>query len=136
MYLFGAVMLLIWLILIPLFMGLPFAGLGLEREKKLSTAIICGYMEMWALFQVIAVMFVLTTNDFDHVVYTFGIVSIAMAVIAFVWAHSREKAHAIDKSIREQRCMPWRLDNKKERMEFHTSLFVYYIICFPNGFCH
>lgn len=124
-YLFGAVMLLIWLILIPFFMGLPFAGLGLEREKKLSTAIICGYMEMWALFQVIAVMFILTTNEFNHIVYTFGIVSVALAVGGLAWSYYRGKTHVIEKPIKAQRCMPWKLAGKKERVEKCIELAVW-----------
>lgn len=117
MYLFGAVMLFIWLVLIPTLMGLPFAGLGLEREKKLGTAIVCGYMEMWALFQVVAVIFILTTNKFDHVVYVFGFLSVAGAVAALIWAFYRKKTHIIEKPIKAARCMPWKHDNKKERLE-------------------
>lgn len=116
-YLIGITILIIWLVILPTLMGLPFAGLHMEREKKLGTAIVCGYIEMWALFQVVAVLFILTTNEFDHVVYVFGILSLVLAVVAFVWTYYRGKTHIFAKPIREQRCMPWKLDNKKERTE-------------------
>ncbi len=124
-YLFGAVMLFIWLVLIPVTLGLPFAGLPLEREKKFGTAIVCGYMEMWALFQVVAVIFILTTNNFDQVVYVYGVLSIVLAVVAFVWTYYRGKTHVFSKPIREQRRMPWKLDNKKERTEKCIELAVW-----------
>lgn len=126
-YILGVVMLLIWLIVIPAALGLPFAGLGLEREKKIGTAVVCGYMEMWALFQIVAVIFILTSNRFEHVVYTFGILSVAGAVISLVWALYRKKIHAIQKPIKEARCLPWKLDNKKERLEKTIELAVWCI---------
>lgn len=126
-YILGVVMLLVWLVLIPTLMGLPFAGLGLEREKKIGTAVVCGYMVMWALFQIVAVIFILTSNRFEHVVYTFGILSVAGAVISLVWALYRKKTHAIEKPIKEARCMPWKLDNKKERLEKSIEFIVWCI---------
>lgn len=116
-YLFAAVMLLIWLGLIPTMLGLPFAGLGMEREKKLGTALICGYMEMWAMFQVVAVIFILTTGRFQHVVYVFTPMAILAALASSLWALYRAKTHKIAKPVREARCLPWKLDNKQERFE-------------------
>lgn len=116
-YVFAAGMLFIWLILVPMFLGLPFAGLGMEREKRLGTALVCGYMEMWALFQVVAVLFILTTGKFDQVVNVFTILAAAGSLAAFIWALYRAKTHKIPGPVREARCLPWKLDNKKERFE-------------------
>ena len=116
-YILAAGMLFVWLVLVPTLLGLPFAGLGMEREKRLGTALICGYMEMWALFQIVAVMFILTTGQFAHVVYVFVAFAGLGAVAALVWAIYRAKTHKIVKPVREARCLPWKLDNKRERFE-------------------
>lgn len=116
-YVIAVGMLLVWLILVPVLLGLPFAGLGMEQEKRLGTALVCGYMEMWALFQVVAVTFILTTGEFDHVVSVFTAVTLTCTVAAFCWALYRSKTHKIAKTVREARILPWKFESKKERVE-------------------
>ncbi len=116
-YISGALMLFAWLVVLPVMWGLPFGGLGREREKKFGTAIVCGYIELWALFQLIAVTVILTTERFDHVVISYSVLSVAGAVLALGWFFYRAKTHKIEKPVREARCFPWKLDNKNMRSE-------------------
>ena len=116
-YLYAAVMLIVWLLIVPMLLGLPFAGLGMEREKKFGTALVCGYMEMWALFHVVTVAFILTTSNFQHVVNVFTPMAIAGALVSLVWVIYRAKTHKIEKPVREARCLPWKLDNRQERAD-------------------
>lgn len=124
-YFFAAIMLFVWLVLIPTLLGLPFAGLGMEREKKLGTALVCGYMEMWALFHVVTVIFILTTGRFQHVVYVFTPVAIMGALASCIWVFYRARTHKIEKPVREARCLPWKLDNKQERFDKTIEFFVW-----------
>ena len=133
-YVLAIGMLFIWLILVPVLLGLPFAGLGMEREKRLGTALVCGYMEMWALFQVVAVAFILTTGKFDHVVSVFGTAAAGWALVAFCWALYRAKTHKIAKPVREARCLPWKLDNKREQVEKSMEFAVWCIFLLLVGF--
>lgn len=126
-YVLAAGMLFIWLVLVPVILGLPFAGLGLEREKRLGTALVCGYMEMWALFQVVAVTFILTTGKFDHVVNVYTVLCAIGVVAAAGWAVYRAKTHKITKPVREAKILPWKIDNKKERIERCTGFAVWCI---------
>lgn len=123
-------MLFIWLVLIPGFLGLPFAGLGREEEKKPGTALICGYMEMWALFQVLAVVFILTTGRFEHVVYSFAGLSGVGALAALVWTAYRARKNPRPRLVRERRLIgklrfPWTIENKEERFQKCLELFVW-----------
>lgn len=118
-------MLLIWLVLLPVLLGLPFAGLGRENEKKPGTAMICGYMEMWALFQVLAVVFILTTGRFEHVVYSFGILTAAGALTALVWTFYRAYTHRLPHPARKAWIFPWRLENREERFRKCMELAVW-----------
>jgi len=116
-YVLAAGMLFLWLVLVPVILGLPFAGLGMECEKRLGTALVCGYMEMWALFQVIAVIFILTTGKFDHVVMVYTGVAAVAVLSSFCWALYRARTHKTRKPVREARILPWKLDNRNERVE-------------------
>jgi len=76
-YLFGIIMLVIWLILVPILLGLPFGGLGGEDRKHVRTAWICGFIEMWAVFQLVSIIFIMTTGKFSHIVYTYiGVITV------------------------------------------------------------
>lgn len=112
--LFGIIMLIVWLFLIPVLLGLPFAGLGTEGRKRVGTALVCGYMEMWAIFQVLAVGLILATGKFNHVVYAFMGVGILGAAISVIWVLFRQKR--CEKHLKERKLPPWKLSNKVERM--------------------
>lgn len=120
-------MLLIWMVVMPGLLGLPFAGLGREKEKKPGTALICGYMEMWALFQVLGVVFILTTGRFEHVVYSFGILTAAGALTALVWTFYRARAHRRPRPVRPARIFPWKLENREERFRKCMELVVWIV---------
>lgn len=89
-------MLLIWLVAVPVLMGLPFAGLGSEDRKHLRTAWICGYMEMWAVFQVIAVVFVMTTGNFYHIAYTYIGVTVLLCILGLALVYRKRKTFKFD----------------------------------------
>lgn len=89
----AVLMLLLWLVVIPFLMGLPFG----ERKKNSGFspyfALACGYMLQWALFFIIAVGVIFTTNQFDLVVNLFWWLSIVLSLCClafFVWKKKRE----------------------------------------------
>ena len=118
-------MLLVWLLFVPGLMGLPFAGLGREREKKPGTALVCGYMEMWALFQVLAVAFILTTGRFDHVVVSFGIAAFIAALAALIWTLIRARKRPALHQVKQHFCFPWKLENREERIRKYLECAVW-----------
>lgn len=103
-YVISTIILLFWLAAVPIFIGLPFVYALQSADtsgvrSNARTALICGYIALWAVFQVVAVGFILTTGKFDHVVYTFTGLSIAGAIAALVWSLLRKK----EKIVREKR---------------------------------
>lgn len=137
MILFGraVVTLFLWLFLVPLFLGMPFAVAGVGRDaaafgdrKQVGVALVCGYIEMWALFQLIAVGFILTTGSFDSVVFVFGGFSLAGAAAGAGFAAFRirsakapwERTKNADKSG-----LPWKITNQKERFHAWIGLAVW-----------
>ena len=132
MILFGraVVTLFLWLFLVPLCLGMPFAAAGVSGEEKPAVpgnrlqagiALVCGYIEMWALFQLIAVGFILTTGSFDSVVFVFGGLSLAGAaagagLTAFRIRNAKESHGGI--KTEKWRPLPWKITNRTER--FHA----------------
>lgn len=94
---FGAIMLFIWLIIVPILMGLPFAGLGSEDRKHLRTAWISGYMVMWAVFQVISVIVIITTGEFVHIVYAYVITSAVLCIVGLCIAYFKRSTFEFEK---------------------------------------
>ena len=115
---YGALILFIWLFIVPILMGTPFAGLGSEDRKHVRTAWICGYMEMWAIFQIIACIFILTTGEFHHIVYTYIGVSILVCLFGLFLGLKKRRAFKLDiKAILSQdrtkliiNCILWTLN--------------------------
>lgn len=75
----SVMMLILWIFMIPLSMGLPFLYLGKEGKKQIGIALACGYMGMWALFEAVAVPFILASGGFAEVTWTF-------AGLAILWS--------------------------------------------------
>lgn len=82
----GILGLFIWLVIVPFGMGVPFTRLVGENKRRITGAFSCGYIAMWALFELITVPIILTTNDFNHVVWIFGIASVILASLGVFYA--------------------------------------------------
>ena len=93
---FGGLMLFIWLLVVPVLMGIPFAGIGSEDRKHIRTAWICGYMEMWAIFQIVAMIFVLTTREFSHVVNTYIGACVLVCLLGLFIGLKKRRAFRLD----------------------------------------
>lgn len=123
MVLFGRafVTLFLWLFLVPLCLGMPFASVGAgggEDRKQAGVALMCGYIEMWALFQLIAVGFILTTGSFDSVVFLFGGLSLvgaaaAAGLTAFRIRRAKESREREKTGFKSR--LPWKMTNQAER---------------------
>lgn len=139
MILFGraVVTLFLWLFLVPLCLGMPFAAAGVSGEEKTTVpgnrlqagiALVCGYIEMWALFQLIAVGFILTTGSFDSVALVFGGLSLAGAAAgAGLTAFRIKSAKESHGGIRTEkwRSLPWKITNRTERFHAWAGLAVW-----------
>lgn len=93
----GFLVLIIWLLVIPTCIGGIPAAFVDKQGKSPAFMCICGYMIMWAVFQVICVPFVLLENKyngmFPYVVYGFGGGALLLAVIgAVLFVRKRKKA--------------------------------------------
>lgn len=121
-------MLVLWLLAVPICLGLPFAGMGTESgEKRTGTALICGYMVMWALFLAVSLVFILTTGSFDAVVYGFSFLAGAAALACAGWfLFCRFKKPRI-KKVKRPGCLPWKMENKQERFKACMGLAVWCI---------
>jgi len=93
---YGVFALIIWLLVVPVLMGIPFAGIGSEDRKHIRTAWICGYMEMWAIFQVVSMIFILTTGNFYHIVYTYMGVSVLVCIFGLFLGLKKRRAFKLD----------------------------------------
>ncbi len=89
-------MLIIWLILVPVLLGLPFAGLGSEDRKHVRTAWISGVIEMWAVFQIVAVIFIMTSGEFLHIVYTYVGVIFLLCLVGVILISGKSGNFKID----------------------------------------
>lgn len=139
MILFGRAVatLFLWLVLVPLCLGMPFAAAGVGGKEKpgvsgnrlpAGVALVCGYIEMWALFQLIAVGFILTTGNFDRVVFVFGGLSLAGAAAgAGLTAFRIRSAKEFRGSLKAVgwRCPPWKITNRTERFQAWFGLAVW-----------
>lgn len=130
------VMLLLWLVLIPTLLGMPLAELVFKtdlaegrKRRNICAALLCGYMELWALFQLIAVAFIVTTGNFNQVVSVFTAVSLAGTAAAVVWLVWRAK-----KQVCNPFCFPWKLQNPKERTAAYMKLAVWCLFFLIAGY--
>lgn len=84
----------IWMVLVPLGMGY-FAlsvprmaamenGTDKEGAVEMGYALCLGYILMWAVFQLIAVPFVLRSGRFQHVAFLFEIVGLTFAIAGMI----------------------------------------------------
>lgn len=87
----SAVILFLLVVIVPYIAGLPFAEKIMKSaekkagfEKQLS-AVVCGYIVLWAAFQLVAVPFILTTDRFDSVYKVFSILIFAVVLSVIVW---------------------------------------------------
>lgn len=74
-------MLGMWTVLVPL--GIGYFGLKVGKTKEIRSfgyALCLGYILMWALFQLIAVPFVLKAGDFLQVELVFELLSLTLAI--------------------------------------------------------
>lgn len=121
-------MLLLWLLAVPVCLGLPFAGMGTESGKKRTgTALVCGYMVMWALFQAVALVFILTTGSFDAVVYGFAFLAGAAALAGGGWTLYYRFKMKRTRKVQNQKHLPWKIPNKQERFKACMGLAVWCI---------
>ncbi len=75
------VLLVLIMVIIPGIIGLPFTYKQGEGFGKSGSSLLYGYLIMWAVFELIAVPVILTTNRLMHVI---GIWAVFMAAIAMV----------------------------------------------------
>ena len=89
------VLLIVWLLGIPLCIGGIPAAFVDKQNKSPAFMCISGYMLMWAVFQLICVPFVFLekrySGMFPYVVYSFGIVSILLAIVGSVLVFRKNK---------------------------------------------
>lgn len=78
-FVWAVLMLALWLVAVPFMLGAPFAG-----KLGKGSALVCGYMVMWAVFQVLCVGFILTTGSFDQVVYSFAGLTLAASFVILI----------------------------------------------------
>lgn len=98
-FVWAVLMLALWLFAVPLMLGAPFAG-----KLGKGSALVCGYMVMWAVFQVLCVGFILTTGSFDQVVYSFA--GLTLAASFGILAGLLKKAAAGKKSREKSALQP------------------------------
>ena len=84
MEILGFLVLIIWLLVIPTYIGGIPAAFVDKQGKSPAFMCISGYMIMWAVFQIVCVPCVLLeeryTGMFPYVVYGFGGVALLLAV--------------------------------------------------------
>lgn len=97
----------IWLVMVPLGMGLVPYSMGKQRKiqlhKKLLPGFCYGYILMWAVFQLVAVPFVLTQGKLRQVELCFEVIALSLAIMGFLFAflQMRDASHApVGASIR------------------------------------
>ncbi len=119
-------MLFLWLLAVPACLGFPFAGMGTESGKKRAgTALVCGYMVMWALFQGVALAFILTSGSFDAVVYGFAFLAGTGALAGAGWflVYRFKKPRTV--KAQKSGSIPWKIENKQERFKAYLGLAVW-----------
>lgn len=90
-YLKSGMILFFLLGIVPCVIGFPFAERVTDPLKrkfnfsKLMSAIVCGYITMWAAFQLITVFFILTSGKFNSLYKTFFVLLLVAFVIILVW---------------------------------------------------
>lgn len=126
----SVLIIIVWLAVVPVCMGMPFAKSATGRWNRIELGLICGYMGMWALFQVTAVFFILTTGSFDHVVYTFMALAGIVSVIGILLGGRGKKSLSAAKKA----AVPWKMDHKTERLNswigFGVWCAFFLLVCF------
>ena len=94
-FIWAVLMLALWLFAVPFMLGAPFAG-----KLGKGSALVCGYMVMWAVFQVLCVGFILTTGSFDQVVYSFAGLTLAASfgILIGLWKKAMAEKKNREKS--------------------------------------
>lgn len=126
----GAGMLLLWLFVIPMLVGMPFAEalakpVDGKRNRKAGLALLCGTIELWALFQVIAVSFILTTGKFHHVVSAFTIISLVGTAGVLLWKVWCARKQDFIRKTKQSVCLVWKISDRKERTAETMKLVVW-----------
>lgn len=137
--LWGAGILLLWLLVIPMLVGMPFAEALTEpvdgkRQKAAGLALLCGTIELWALFQVIAVSFILTTGKFHHVVSVFMITVLAGAIGVILWKLWCAKKQGFLRTKKQRRIPFWEISDKEERTAKCIELVVWLLFLLLAAF--
>ena len=79
----------IWLVLVPLGMGLAVYSIGKQKEiqlhKKLMAGFCSGYVLMWAVFQLVAVPFILKQGKLRDVELWFEMIALSVAIMGYLF---------------------------------------------------
>jgi len=79
------VLLVLVMVIIPGIIGLPFSYKQGEGFGKSGSILLYGYLIMWAVFELIAVPVILTTNKLMHVIVVWAMVMTLFAVVCVIW---------------------------------------------------
>lgn len=80
------VLLVLVMVLMPGIIGLPFTYRQGEGFGKSGSCLLYGYLIMWAVFELVAVPVILTTNRLMHVIGIWVVVTALIAVVCVGWS--------------------------------------------------
>lgn len=80
------VLLVLVMVLIPGIIGLPFTYKPGEGFGKSGSILLYGYLIMWAVFELVAVPVILTTNQLMHVIGIWAVVMAVFACVCVIWS--------------------------------------------------
>lgn len=114
---------LLWFLIIPLAAGnLPVFETGKEKDwfVRMADALICGYVLLFAVFELLALPLIFTRQSFAVLKYSYEILVcvLALAGVIFAWKNKKNRA-----------------DGAERKRAFHEKNFSGHVACISAG-CH
>ena len=101
-----AILILLWFLVIPFLAGLGFTGRMKENANSFLLTLFCGYIGMFAVFEVMALPMIFLRMPFSVLKYSYGAAILILTVLSAVCGRKRILPLTLER-MKKLRRLPW-----------------------------